>query len=86
MEDYNLIGILSPEIVSLDSDKYGTQVWAVSNLTKKHKDDKCAMCEGRVGNKAYRPTTNKYNRGDRICIQCIEGLKVVFSQKEGQKR
>lgn len=72
---YKLIKILSPEIVALDSLEYGTQVWAVSNLTKRHKDDNCGICTSKVGDKAYRPATNKSNRMIRICISCIEELK-----------
>ncbi len=75
MEDYNLIEILSPELVVLGSDEYGTQMWGLSNLTKKHSGDECVMCNGQVGKKAYRPATNKYNRASRICINCVEGLK-----------
>lgn len=73
--EYELIKILSPEIVVLDSFEYGTQIWVVSNLTKKHKDDNCGICTSKVGNKAYRPTTNKSNRMIRICISCIGDLK-----------
>ena len=77
MEDYKLIESISPGLVVLDSDKYGTQMWGLSNLTKKHSGDKCVMCEEVVGKKAFRPATNKYNRGSRICIRCVEGLKCV---------
>ena len=73
--EYKLIQILSPELVALSSNKYGTQLWGVANLTKKHKDDNCAICNLKVGSKAYRPTTNKSNRMERICIPCIEKLK-----------
>ncbi len=86
MEDYQLTGILSPEIVVLDSDRYGRQIWAVSNLTKKHSGDNCVMCGEIVGKKAFRSTTNKGNRGSRICIRCIEELKGVFSQNEVKER
>lgn len=86
MEDYKLIEVLSPELVCLYSERYGKQIWGVANLTKKHNSDNCAMCDMIVGKKAFRPTTNKDNRGSRICIQCIEGLKVVFSQNEVPRR
>ncbi|KKK93816.1 hypothetical protein LCGC14_2689070 [marine sediment metagenome] len=72
--EYKLTKVLNHEIVVLDS-KYGTQVWAISNLTKRHKDDNCGICSLKVGNRAYRPTTNKSNRMVRICIQCIDKLK-----------
>ncbi len=81
MEDYKLIEVLSPELVVLGSDDYGTQMWGVCNLTKKHSGDECVMCGGLVGKKAYRPATNKYNRGSRICIRCVEGLKCVKERK-----
>ena len=73
--EYKLMDILASELVGLYSEKYGKQLWGVVNLTKKHKDDDCAICELKVGSKAYRPTTNKSNRMDRICIPCIERLK-----------
>ena len=72
---YELNSILSPELVGLYSEKYSFQLWSLSDLTKKHKDDKCGICNLSVGNEAYRPTTNKYNRGERICVKCIKELK-----------
>ena len=79
MIEYKLIQVLSPEIVGLYSDEYGKQLWAVANLTKKHKDDRCPICDLKVGDRAYRPTTNKSNRMKRICIPCIESIKPAVS-------
>ncbi|KKM06115.1 hypothetical protein LCGC14_1747350 [marine sediment metagenome] len=73
--NYEVKKILSPEIVGLSSIEYGEQLWAVSNLTKKKIGKGCAICSSELGKKAYRPTTNKSNRMDRICIPCIEKLK-----------
>lgn len=85
MEDYKLIEALSPGLVVLDSDRYGSQMWGLCNLTKKHSGDECAICDGQVGKKAYRPATNKGNRGSRICIRCVEGLKCVLTRNEVTK-
>ncbi len=74
MEKYNVKEILSEEIVVLESENYGVQIWSLSNLTKKHKGSSCHICGKIVGDKAYRPATNLGNRMERICINCIKEL------------
>ncbi len=73
--NYEVKQILSPELINLYSLEYGNQMWGVCNLTKKKIGKKCASCKSSLVKKAYRPITNKSNRMDRICIQCIEELK-----------
>lgn len=50
-----------------DHAEYGRQVWGLANITYKHAHDACELCGGMVGNKGYRPITNKGNRMKRIC-------------------
>lgn len=50
--------------------EYGEQVWSMSKLTIKHKNDECAICRRSVGDHAYRPFTNGHNRMKRICASC----------------
>jgi len=49
--------------------KYGQQLWCKSKMTSRHSKNKCLICGDMVGNKAYRPITNKSNRMKRICLK-----------------
>ncbi len=71
---FNILSIMSEDLVSLDTD-YGTQVWGIANMTKKKIGMPCWECRKPIGKKAYRPITNKSNRMDRICLKCIEMAK-----------
>jgi hypothetical protein len=66
---YFIKDFLNEDLMCVLNDKYGKQLWAVSKLTCKHKNDKCAVCGEPVGDIAFRPITNASNRMHRICTR-----------------
>ncbi len=81
-DSYELVQILSDELIALDSIHYGQQLWCLANITKKKIDTPCSMCEGKLSKKSYRNLTNAYNRGDRICVNCVKRLKSASSHRK----
>lgn len=51
--------------------RYGNQVWTTSTVRKNFT---CRICRVELqGKRAWRPTTNSANRGDRICdVRCLD--------------
>lgn len=69
---YEVVKILSDGVVAINHERYGRQLWSKSKLTKRHKNDACAICGLSVGDTAFRPVTNKGNRYERICTRHFE--------------
>lgn len=69
---YKIIGFPSPGIMRTTHFRYGEQLWTLVSLTKKHKNDNCAVCELSVGDLAFRPMTNLGNRMVRICRRHLD--------------
>jgi hypothetical protein len=79
-----LIKILDPDVVVLDDQKFGQQVWTGGRITKKVRESRrCYVCDGPIGEKGYRPITNGNNRQERICPACIDGL--IHSEREERR-
>ena len=76
MKKFNILNIMSKDLVVLDTN-YSNQVWSKSNITKKKIGQPCWECRRPIGKEAYRPTTNKSNRMERICLNCIERAKTL---------
>jgi hypothetical protein len=70
---YILVRTLSDGLVGLSSYDYGRQLWSRCKTRKQHK---CRVCGGLfpVGSTMYRPLTNKGNRMERICENCIRHM------------
>lgn len=72
MTDYKLVKILNDDVVILSS-KYGVQVWSKITLRK---DNICEVLGIPIlqGSKAFRPSTNGYNRMHRISLIGMNGI------------
>lgn len=71
-------------LVQIRHQRYGWQVWAMIRLRDRKLNGRqqiyqrrCSSCRHYLGLHAYRPTTMKGNRDDRICIACIESRKTA---------
>lgn len=90
LEGYSIIKILSTELIAIISID-GQQLFSFGRLTKKKREENCTTCRinfcelGDVGKKAWRPITNKGNRMERMCVNCMTSLIVKFS-KDKQTR
>ncbi len=76
MKKFNVLNILSESIVHLNTTE-GNQVWCKANMTKKKIGKPCWECKESIGKEAYSPITNKSNRMERICLNCIEKAKTL---------
>ena len=79
---YIIQSIVSDELIGTISMQYGRQLWAAAKLTKKHKNDKCAVCNGPVGDIAFRPITNASNRMHRICLKHLDEKPSKITDKQ----
>lgn len=76
---YKIIEILSPELCKINSE-YEIQLWSLTNLSRKVRLRNCVICRNKLTEKGYRPITNGYNRGDRICAICFTDMVVKYSE------
>lgn len=67
---YNFVTRLDVNIVILNSDEYGEQIWVKCKTRKKFRCRQYDI-EFEAGSVAYRPQTNGYNRMDRISEQAM---------------
>jgi hypothetical protein len=71
--NYRVVRKLSDGLLVLLSDLFGQQMWGKGKVTKRIRETRnCVLCEGNLGEQAYRPITNKGNRYERICVKCLE--------------
>ncbi len=76
MKKFSILNVMSESLVHLNTIE-GNQVWSKSNMTKKKIGKLCWECKEPIGKEAYRPITNKSNRMERICLNCIEKAKTL---------
>lgn len=80
MGQYSLIKVFDASLVGLQHWRCGLAIWVKITLRKPFF---CAVCLNRINarEEAYRPNTNRVNRGDRICISCMD--KFIQLEEEG---
>jgi len=69
-----LIRHLNANVISLrPTANLGWQIWSICTMRKVHT---CRMCHRGIerGVAAWRPMTNVRNRGDRVCVSCVEKI------------
>lgn len=72
MRHYDWIQTFSDGIEILTGFPHGTQMWAECTIRK---DKQCVLCGCDLKKeKAYRPITNRGNRMERICLECIQKM------------
>jgi len=72
--DYTIKTRLNDEVIGVASLRYGSQLWTLAKL-RRRKGEPCVLCGTKVKRYAFRPITNKGNRGRRICQSCGAGGK-----------
>ncbi len=71
---YRFAKRLNYGLVALVHPAHGQQLWSTGKVRGKAKDcDGCGMAVS-TGEIAYRPLTNALNRGERLCVGCVERL------------
>ena len=77
MSEYRCVGTLGDNILRLESDRYGLQLWPRAKLRKAKG---CSVCRKTIQPKqdAFLPITNGYNRMERICWECGQKLRRAF--------
>lgn len=75
MTDYKVIKRINEDLVMLSSE-YGIQLFSKVILRKNTVCEQLGI-EINTGNKAYRPTTNGYNRSHRISIIAMNNLNLA---------
>jgi hypothetical protein len=72
--------VFNASMIGLEMVNYGNQAWTLGKLRKPTDCRVCRVPMG-VGREAWRPSTNKTNRSDRVCSP--ECLKLY--EKEGHR-
>lgn len=77
--------IIFKEIINSDLYKMftegGYQLWSTGRVRK---NKKCAECNDELkGQIALIPITNQNNRGDRLCLKCLN-LKIKLEKSHGK--
>lgn len=76
MTIYNVIKILSKDLVVVNSIEYGNQMFSKVKLRKA---TTCQQTRIKIekGQFAWRPQTNTYNRGERISLEGMISLIAI---------
>ncbi len=77
MKEYTkcVVTRFNSDLVGIDDLRWGKQLWTICRPRKTHRKF-CSAC-WMYSEVMYRPSTNRGNRGDRLCPGCIDAATVT---------
>lgn len=71
---YHVVHVMSEDAIVLRHRTFGQQLWTLGKIRGRAKECTDCAISIAVGDSAFRPLTNGYNRKERMCTPCIRAI------------